>query len=160
QSHRMFDLWVGSSIAALSVGFFVWGLIFWCIIRYRKRGDRLPAQTRYNLPLEMIYSVAPFLVVSVLFYYTAIVQTDVNRMLPNPDVTVHIDAAKWNWKFSYDGTKLPDGQNVSTIGSSDYIPVLVLPTNERIEFVEHSADVIHSFWVPAMLFKRDVFPGN
>ena len=67
QSERMFNLWIGSTIAALAVGVFVWGLIFWCIIRYRKRGSALPPQTRYNLPIELIYSVAPFLVVSVLF---------------------------------------------------------------------------------------------
>jgi len=159
QSQRMFDLWVGSTIAALAVGVFVWGLIFWCIIRYRKRGDTLPAQTRYNLPIEMIYSVAPFLVVSVLFYYTVVVQTDVNR-LGGAEVTVAVQPAKWNWRFSYPDTVGVDNQPVSTIGSSDYVPVLVVPTDKRIEFVEHSPDVIHSFWVPALLFKRDVLPGN
>jgi cytochrome c oxidase subunit 2 len=160
QSNRMFDLWIGSSVAALAVGFFVWGLIFWCIIRYRKRGDALPAQTRYNLPIELIYSVTPFLIVSVLFYYTAIVQTDVNKIRPNPDVVVDINAFKWNWQFVYEGVKGPDGQDVRTTGASDYVPVLVLPTGKRIRFVEHSNDVIHSFWVPDMLFKRDVFPGS
>jgi cytochrome c oxidase subunit II len=159
QSERMFDLWLGSAIAALAVGVFVWGLIFWCVIRYRKRGDALPAQTRYNLPIEMIYSVAPFLVVSVLFYYTVVVQTDVNR-LGGAEVTVAVQPSKWNWTFSYPGTLGTNNQPVSTVGSSDYIPVLVVPTNKRIEFVEHSPDVIHSFWVPALLFKRDVFPGN
>ncbi len=159
QSERMFDMWIGSTVAALAVGVFVWGLIFWCIIRYRKRGDALPPQTRYNLPIEMIYSVAPFLVVSVLFYYTAVVQTDVNR-LGDADVTVSVQAAKWNWTFAYPDTMGSNSQPVSTVGSSDYIPVLVVPTDRRIEFVEHSADVIHSFWVPALLFKRDVFPGN
>jgi cytochrome c oxidase subunit 2 len=160
QSQRMFDLWIGSTVAALAVGVFVWGLIFWCIIRYRKRGDALPPQTRYNLPIELIYSVAPFLVVSVLFYYTAVVQTDVNKLSPNPDVTVFVNPSKWNWTFAYPSTLGPDQLPVATVGSSDYIPVLVLPTNKRIRFVEHSADVIHSFWVPALLFKRDVFPGN
>jgi len=159
QSERMFDLWIGSAVAALAVGVFVWGLIFWCIIRYRKRGDALPPQTRYNLPIEMIYSVAPFLVVSVLFYYTAVVQTDVNR-LGGAEVTVSVQASKWNWTFAYPDAKDANNQPVATVGSSDYVPVLVLPTNRKIEFVEHSADVIHSFWVPEMLFKRDVFPGN
>jgi cytochrome c oxidase subunit II len=160
QSQRMFDLWIGSVVAALVVGVFVWGLIFWCVVRYRKRGEALPVQTRFNLPIELIYSVAPFLIVSVLFYYTAVVQTDVNRTTPNPDVVVEVIAAKWNWKFSYPGTTAPDGQPVYTLGTSDYVPVLVLPTDRKIRFVEHSVDVIHSFWVPDMLFKRDVFPGN
>jgi cytochrome c oxidase subunit II len=136
------------------------GLIFWCVIRYRKRGDTLPPQTRYNMPIELLYSVAPFLIVSVLFYYTAVVQTDINKLPANPDVVVNVDAFKWNWKFEYPSTKGPDGNPVATIGDDTYIPVLVLPVNRTIRFVEHSADVIHSFWVPELLFKRDVFPGN
>jgi cytochrome c oxidase subunit 2 len=160
QSHRMFDLWIGSVIAALAIGVFVWGLIFWCLIRYRRRGAELPPQTRFNLPIELIYTVVPFLIISVLFYYTAVVQTNVNHVSTNPDVTVNVEAFKWNWKFSYPGTKGPDGQAVYTVGSDQYIPVLVVPTNKSILFVEHSNDVIHSFWVPEMLFKRDVFPGN
>jgi cytochrome c oxidase subunit 2 len=102
----------------------------------------------------------PVLIISVLFYYTAVIQTDVNRTTANPDVIVNVDAFKWNWKFSYPGTTGPDGAPVYTLGADDYIPILVLPTNKKIRFVEHSTDVIHSFWVPAMLFKRDVFPGN
>jgi cytochrome c oxidase subunit II len=160
QSHRMFDLWIGSAIAALSVGVFVWGLIFWCVVRYRKRGDRLPPQTRYNMPIELIYTVAPFLIISVLFYYTAIIQTDVNRNTATPAVTVDVTSFQWNWKFEYEGTKDPAGAKVNTIGQDNYIPVLVVPTNETIRFILHSNDVIHSFWVPEMLFKRDVFPGN
>jgi cytochrome c oxidase subunit II len=160
QSQKMFDLWIGSAVAALAVGFFVWGLIFWCVVRYRKRGELLPPQTRYNLPIEMVYTVVPFLIVSVLFYYTAITQTDVNKTTANPDVVVNIEAFRWNWKFSYPATKGSDGRPVSTVGSSELVPVLVVPTHETIRFVEHSPDVIHSFWVPELLFKRDVFPGN
>jgi cytochrome c oxidase subunit 2 len=160
QSQRMFDLWIGSTVAAVAVGVFVWGLIFWCVLAYRKRGTELPAQTRYNLPIEIIYSVTPFLIISVLFYYTAIVQTDVNRVSDNPDVVVNVEAFKWNWKFSYEGTTAPDGEPVYTVGTSTYVPVLVLPTNKRIQFVLRGRDVIHSFWVPELLFKRDVFPGS
>jgi cytochrome c oxidase subunit 2 len=87
------------------------------------------------------------------------VQTDINR-LGGAQLTVNVQASKWNWTFAYPDTKGSDGQPVATIGDSDYIPVLVVPTGERIQFVEHSADVIHSFWVPDLLFKRDVFPGS
>jgi cytochrome c oxidase subunit 2 len=160
QSHRMYDLWIGSVVAALIVGIFVWGLIFWCVVRYRKRGDELPPQTRYNMPLELLYSVLPFLIISVLFYYTAIAETDVDKIKPNPDVTVHVVAFKWNWEFEYPEDKDASGQPVKTIGASDYVPVLVVPTNKRIRFLEDSQDVIHSFWVPELLFKRDVFPGG
>ncbi|GAA4700001.1 aa3-type cytochrome oxidase subunit II [Phytohabitans rumicis] len=161
QANRMYDLWIGSAIAALAVGALVWGLIFWCIVRYRKRGDELPVQTRYNMPMEFLYTIAPILVVCVLFYYTAVIQTDVDKTRPNPDVVVEVVGFKWNWQFNYrDGTGADANTVASTLGSTDVIPVLVLPTGKRIRFEETSKDVIHSFWVPELLFKRDVFPGN
>lgn len=159
QGDRMYDLWIGSVVAALVVGFFVWGLIFWCVVRYRKRGDELPPQTRYNMPFEILYTVAPFVVIAVLFFYTAIIQTDVDRLSKNPDVRVEVIASKWNWQFVYSDTKGPDGQPITTVGADDYIPVLVLPAGKSVQFTENSRDVIHSFWVPDILFKRDVIPG-
>jgi cytochrome c oxidase subunit II len=161
RSKQMYDLWIGSVVAATVVGLFVWGLIFWCVIRYRKRGDELPAQTRYNMPIELLYTVVPFLIISVLFYYTAVVQTAVDKEPAHPDVTVDVYAFKWNWEFSYrPRPEAAQEKTVTTIGTSDYVPVLVLPTHKTIRFVEQSQDVIHSFWVPELLFKRDVFPGN
>ncbi|MEU0547942.1 cytochrome c oxidase subunit II [Micromonospora sp. NPDC005979] len=161
ESHRMYDLWIASCVAALAVGVFVWGLIFWCVVRYRKRGNALPVQTRYNLPMEFLYTIAPILIVSVLFYYTAIVQTDVDKLSKNPDVTVEVVAFKWNWQFNYrDGQGTEAKTTASTLGTSEVIPVLVLPTNRSIRFEETSRDVIHSFWVPELLFKRDVMPGK
>jgi cytochrome c oxidase subunit 2 len=143
----------------------VWGLIFWCVVRYRKRSEELPPQTRFNMPLEFLYTFVPFLVISVLFYYTAITQTYVDKRDPNPDVVIGVVAFKWNWEFQHlsaGGHELagPAGQKITTIGASDYVPVLVVPSGKRIEFREHSQDVVHSFWVPEMLFKRDVFPGG
>lgn len=160
QAHQMYDLWIGSVIAALAVGFFVWALIFWCIVRYRKRSEDLPAQVRYNLPIETLYTVVPFLIIAVLFYYTAVTETFVTKVdnSAKPDVRVEVVAFKWNWQFKYLDETGADGP-ISTVGSSDMVPVLVVPTHQRIRFLLNSRDVIHSFWVPEMLFKRDVIPG-
>ena len=161
QAHKMYDLWIASTIAALVVGFFVWGLIFWCVIRYRKRGDELPVQTRFNMPMEILYTVTPVLIVVVLFYYTAIVQTEVDKLSKNPDQVVEVVAFKWQWQFNYRDALGPEAKTVaSTVGTADVIPLLVLPVGETIRFEETSRDVVHSFWVPELLFKRDVFPGS
>ncbi len=164
QSRQMYNLWIGSVVAALAVGFFVWGLIFWCVVRYRKRGQELPVQTRFNLPIEILYTVLPFLVIAVLFYYTAVVQTRVNEVSANPDNTVEVVAFKWNWQFNYLSGPTPKGAEpqvvASTTGSSEVIPLIVLPVGQTIRFELHAQDVIHSFWVPELLFKRDVFPGS
>jgi cytochrome c oxidase subunit 2 len=111
--------------------------------------------------METVYTIAPFLIIAVLFYYTAIVQADVDRTSKDPDVVVEVVAYKWNWQFNYlDGMGAEANTVASTLGSSNYIPVLVVPTGKRIRFEETSRDVVHSFWVPELLFKRDVFPGK
>ncbi len=161
QAEQMRHLWTGSVIAALLVGFAVWGLIFWSIIRHRKRGDELPKQTAYNLPLEIVYTIIPFVMIAVLFFYTVVVQNRVQERSNNPDVTIAVNAFKWNWQFVYPQTTESNGGTpVSTTGSSTEIPILVVPVDQTIRFEVASADVIHSFWVPEFLFKLDVIPGN
>jgi cytochrome c oxidase subunit 2 len=192
QATEMRVLWTWSCVAALAVGVLVWGLIFWCCIRYRKRDDALPRQTKYNLPIELVYSLTPFLIIAALFYRTVVVEDNVNQITKNPDVTVQVNAFKWNWEFEYQtvhgatqaypaeagqrsfgkyladptsyvpdaitGKTTPGPMYLSTVGSDAEIPVLVLPVNQHVLFDEHSEDVIHSFWVPEFLFKRDVIP--
>jgi cytochrome c oxidase subunit 2 len=168
QAEKMRVLWTWSSVTALIVGIIVWGLIFWACARYYRRhpGADLPKQTKLNLPLEWAYTITPFLIIAGLFYYTVVTENYVDKRSKNPDVTVEIDAFKWNWQFEYDqnhgqATNYPGvtpAQALSTVGSSTEIPILVIPRGETIRFVEHSEDVIHSFWVPEFLFKRDVLP--
>ncbi len=160
QATDMRQLWTWTCIAALIVGILVWGLIIWAIIRYRKRGDELPRQTAYNLPLEIVYTIVPFIIIAVLFFFTVRVQDKVQARSNHPDVTVAVNAFKWNWQFVYPGTKGPDGQPVNTLGTSDQVPILVIPVDKTVRFEVASADVIHSFWVPQFLFKLDVIPGN
>ena len=160
QAEQMRELWTWSVVAALVVGVFVWGLMFWVIVAYRKRSDELPVQTRFNTPIEVIYTIVPILIIAVLFYYTAIAQVYVDKQKENPDVAISVVAFKWNWRFAYPRELGAGGRPVETVGTPEQIPILVLPTNKRIRFQETSNDVIHSFWVPDFLFKRDVIPGH
>ena len=152
--------WSASFTFALFVGAIVWGLMFWAFIVYRKRknGPLYPKQTKENLPLELVYTVVPFLMVGVLFYFTVTTENFVLENKPNPDVTIDVTAFKWNWDFGYPGTTVPGGGEVHTIGNSEEVPILVLPVNKLIQYQLRSKDVIHSFWTIDFLFKRDVFP--
>jgi cytochrome c oxidase subunit II len=160
QSQDMRELWTGSVIAALIVGVAVWALIGWSVVMHRKRSDELPKQTAYNLPLEIVYTILPFIIIAGLFFYTVVVQNRVQERSDNPDETIAVNAFKWNWQFVYPDTEGPDGEPVNTVGTTAEIPILVLPTDRTIRFELASADVIHSFWVPEFLFKLDVIPGN
>src|SRR4051795_47678 len=153
-------LWTGSVIVALSIGFLVWGLILYSVVRHRKRSDELPKQTAYNLPLEIAYTIVPFIIIAVLFFFTVQTQDKVQARSDHPDVTIDVNAFKWNWQFVYPDAKGQDGKPVNTVGTSEEIPILVIPVDRTVRFQVASADVIHSFWVPEFLFKLDVIPGN
>lgn len=158
QASDMRVLWTWSSVAALAVGVVVWGLMFWAMIAYRRRGGDLPRQTKYNLPIEAVYTVVPFLIIAVLFYFTVATENDVLAS-DEPDTTVEVVAFKWNWEFRYtDQRDQETDEVVYTVGTPNEIAVLVIPEGRSVRFREFSNDVVHSFWVPEFLFKRDVFP--
>jgi cytochrome c oxidase subunit 2 len=151
------SLWQGSWIAGLLVGAVVWGMIGWAVIFHRRRGDKLPPQVRYNMPIEILYTVVPFVLIAVLFYYTAKDEDVIDAIPAHPAVTVNVTGFQWSWEFNY------PKYGVTTDGymwREGPLPLLEIPTGESIEFNLTSPDVIHSFWVPEFLFKRDVIPGH
>ncbi|QTE28384.1 aa3-type cytochrome oxidase subunit II [Pengzhenrongella sicca] len=167
QTARITSLWVGSWIAALIVGLITWGLILWCVAVYRKRkdDDTLPVQLRYHVPLEIMYVILPIVMIGVLYYYTARDMTAITDVsTEQPDVTIGVIGKQWSWDFNYvDDDVYETGvqaEDVAAEGSFDELPTLYLPVDERVEFTLDSRDVIHSFWIPAFLYKLDVIPGR
>jgi cytochrome c oxidase subunit 2 len=162
QGQAIGDLWVGAWIASLVVGVFVWGLIGWVVIRYRARrkGD-VPKQTRYNLPIELLYTLIPFLIIGVLFFFTVRAQNTVNHKVEEPDVTINVVGQKWSWTFNYMEAGDPRiGAVVHEAGTIERTPDLYLPVGKTVRFNLQSADVIHSFWIPNFYYKLDVIPGH
>jgi len=156
QGDVVLHLWQGSWIAGMAVACLVWGLILWAVIFHRKRGDRLPPQVRYNLPIEILYTALPFVLIAVLFYYTAKDENTIDAIPAKPAVTVNVVGYQWSWQFSYPQYNVTDN-GVMYPGP---LPLLELPTGETVKFNLTSPDVIHAFWVPEFLFKRDVIPGH
>ena len=111
QAHLNRELWIGSVIAALVVGVIVWGLIFWSAAFHRKKATdtELPRQFGYNMPLELVLTVTPFLIISVLFYFTVVVQEKMLHLAKDPEVVIDITAFQWNWKFGYQRVNFKDG---------------------------------------------------
>jgi cytochrome c oxidase subunit 2 len=156
--HRTLALWQSSWVAALIVGAFVWGLIVWAVIFHRRRGNRIPAQTKYNLPVEILYTIVPFLIVAVLFYFTARDESVITKISPKGSAVhvIHVNGIRWSWQFTYED--LP--ANTVVTGTPEYIPTLYLPEGERVRFDLTTSDVNHSFWVPAFLMKMDLIAGR
>jgi cytochrome c oxidase subunit 2 len=169
QGETTVTLWQGSWIAAFAVGAVVWGLILWAVLFHRKRSTVTPAQVRYNLPIEMLYTVVPFIMVGILFFFTARNENYLVRMPANPAVVVTVTGFQWSWQFQYPQYKVPgsatgdvtiNGQPWSPSAAGRNLPVLVIPTNESVRFNLVSTDVVHSFWIIPFEFKRDVIPGH
>lgn len=160
--------WNGTWIAALAVGVLVWGLILWCMVAYRRRSvdQPLPPQIRYNVPLEILYTVVPLLMVAVLFGKTVELENAMLDTSEEPDVIVNVAGKKWSWDFNYVNENVyiagvqADGLSDGSKGIVDTLPTMVLPVDSRVEFVLTSRDVIHSFWVPQFLRKLDLVPGR
>ena len=135
-------------------------LILWTVFRYRRKpGDEsLPAQTHGNNLVEVIWTAIPTAIVLFLFAmsYQALVKVDATV---TPQVQVRAVAARYQWRFDYLDAS---GQ---TVLFSQNLPVgqdggLVLPVGEPVKITLISSDVIHAFYVPKFLFKRDVIPGR
>lgn len=168
---RVMDLWVNSWIAALVVGVITWGLMIWCIVAYRRRKGTVgfPRQNSFNLPLEVFYLTIPLFMVLVFFYFTDRDQQAIdNRSVP-ADVVVDVRGKQWAWDFNYQkGAVIREdvyeaGVQTNLTGETvdmEKLPTLYLPVNKSVDLVLNSRDVIHSFWVPAFLQKRDMIPGR
>lgn len=157
QGRRTHTLWQVLFIAAIGVGALVWGLIAWSVLRYRRGSDhdRMPSQKAYNIPLEAIYTVLPILAIIAIFVATVIVENKNSALSAAPDVTVRVTGFQWQWKFEY----LSEGVTILGTSEPDVLPEIVLPVDATIRFELESVDVIHSFWVPDFLTKRDLIPG-
>ncbi|WP_104129168.1 cytochrome c oxidase subunit II [Cryobacterium sp. Y57] len=167
---RIAGLWTTSWIVLLIVGLITWGLIIWTIVVYRRRKGQtgLPVQLRYNMPIEIFYTVVPLILVIGFFAFTVRDQVAIEARYDNPDVKIEVQAKQWAWDFNYvdenvfspgiQGQLDPNGET-GAINQSE-LPVLVLPVNKTIEIALESRDVIHSFWVIDFLYKKDVIPDR
>lgn len=170
-SDRIMDLWVNSWIAALAVGIITWGLIVWCLVAYRRRKGTVgfPRQTSFNLPLEVFYLTIPLFMVLVFFYFTDRDQQAIDDRSQPADVVVDVRGKQWAWDFNYKAGDVIEedvheaGVQAHLTGNTidkEQLPTLYLPVNKSVDLELNSRDVIHSFWVPAFLQKRDMIPGK
>ncbi|RNI24468.1 cytochrome c oxidase subunit II [Flexivirga caeni] len=164
-SHQITDFWIASWVWALVVGVITWGMIAYCIIRYRRKKTDvgLPPQLAYNVPIEILFTVVPIFMVAVFFGKTVEMENKMLDTSGTPDLVVNVVAKQWAWDFNYVNSDVYDTGTQANMSAPDpetTIPTLYLPVNKRVEFVLTSRDVIHSFWVIQFLQKMDVIPGK
>lgn len=152
---RIFHLWQGTWLALWVIGGFTWALMLGAAWFFRRRSeDYVPKQTRYNVPIEVLYTVTPLIVIMVFTWFTIRDTNAITEVQNNQSQTVNVMGWQWNWGFNY------TDEDVYSVGTPADPPTLYLPVGEKVQFVLTSSDVIHSFWVPAFLMKMDVVPGR
>jgi cytochrome c oxidase subunit 2 len=147
------------AIAAV-IFFVVEGLIIWTVLRYRRRPDDvdLPAQTHGHFGAEMVWTIIPTIIVAVLFVVSWQTLNSIEAVSREPDVRVRAVAGQFQWTFEY---LSPDGGDVEF---TQLVPTgetggMFLPVDRSVQLHLASQDVIHAWYVPEFLFKRDVVPG-
>ena len=161
-TERIVSLWTGSWIVLWAVGIIAWGLMFWAIIVYRRRkGDaEIPPQLRYNMPIETLFTIVPFVLVLGFFALTARDMGEIEKPVAS-DYRIEVIGKQWSWDFNYTNNNVFDsGIQYQEDGTEAELPTLYLPVNRTVEIDLISRDVIHSFWVIDFLYKKDVFPGR
>jgi cytochrome c oxidase subunit 2 len=169
EADHVHTMWMWSWLAAIITGVIVWGLILYAAVHFRRRDVRdVPVQTRYNLPIEIFYTIAPVMMVVVFFFFTVKEQTLVQHDAAHPDQTITVVGQQWSWTFNYNlgydkktnKYKSVGGETVYEGGTTDQRPTLWLVKDKVVQVYLHSPDVIHSFWVPSFLYKMDDVPGR
>ena len=155
QGGDVVDLWRTEVWIAAARGALVVGLIAWCVVRYRKAPDddgTMPPQHEGSIPLEIFYTAIPVLIVAGLFAYNLVLSDDIDERR-DAELVVDVTGFQWQWRFDY------AAQDVRIVGDVRRPPTMVLPVDTDVRLRLRPADVIHSFYVPGFLMKRDLVPG-
>ncbi|AMM20736.1 cytochrome C oxidase subunit II [Frondihabitans sp. PAMC 28766] len=165
-------LWVTSWIVLLAVGLITWALIIWAVVVYRRRKNQtgLPVQLRYNMPIEIFYTIVPLFLVLGFFFFTARDQANIEKPTAHPYAKITVYGKRWAWDFQYNDTAdiknsvYTQGIQAQELGNGNVdeskLPVLYLPKGKSVEIELKSRDVIHDFWVIDFLYKKDMIPGK
>ena len=153
------SLWQWSWIADGVVGVFTLILILWPVFFHRKKDESFPKQTQYNIPVEVAYTIIPFIIVAVLFYFTVQSESKIVKITPDAQVSHFIDVEgfQWSWQFNYKDAG--DYKSATVTGTPAQPPTLYLPLGENVRFTLTANDVVHGFWIPAFMIQMQNLPG-
>ncbi|WP_438488411.1 aa3-type cytochrome oxidase subunit II [Streptomyces sp. S186] len=156
EAPRILSLWQGSWAAALATGVLVWGLIIWSVIFHRRSRTKVevPAQTRYNMPIEALYTIVPFIIIAVLFYFTARDESALLKTSKKPDHVVNVVGFQWSWAFNY--LENVDGNPKTTNINS---PELAAIPDKWKKSAPQGADGVYDYGTPGTRNPQTGNPG-
>jgi cytochrome c oxidase subunit 2 len=170
-SRQVYDLHMLIFWICVWIGIGVFGVMFYSIYHHRKSRGAVAAQFHESTTVEIIWTVVPMLILigmAIPATRTLIAMEDSS----NPDVTITVTGYQWKWKYDYlnegisffSSLSTPREQiaNVSPKDEHYLLEVdnpVVVPVGKKVRILTTASDVIHSWWVPSLGFKRDAIPG-
>ncbi|MER5630855.1 cytochrome c oxidase subunit II [Streptomyces nitrosporeus] len=156
EAPRILSLWQGSWAAALATGLLVWGLILWSVIFHRRSRTKVevPRQTRYNMPIEALYTVVPLIIVSVLFYFTARDESKLLSLEEKPTHTINVVGYQWSWGFNY----IENVEGAPSAGSEIPKELDAIPDKYRKDFPA-DANGVYDVGIPGTRNPQNGNPG-
>lgn len=157
EAPRILLLWQGSWVAALAVGVLTWGLMLWSAYFHRRSRTKVevPPQTRYNMPIEALYTVVPLIIVSVFFYFTARDQARLMETSEKPDHVINVVGFQWSWAFNY----VADVDGDANTGDAAKDSALdAIPDRMKATFPE-GAEGVHEIGTPGTRNPQNNNPG-
>ncbi|MGO8872551.1 MAG: cytochrome c oxidase subunit II [Acidimicrobiales bacterium] len=167
QGQDTFKLYSGMMTTGIIVGGLVFLLILFTVFRFRRRSDEMPRQFHENIPIEILYTVIPVLIVAGLFVFTVLTENNVDATVPvnatvtstgRPVVDIRVTAFQWGWRFDYPSLNVGVAGE-TTNGPDDHGPQMVVPVGQTVQITLVSNDVIHGFYVRDFDFQRMALPG-
>ena len=148
---------------------FVLGLLLWCVFRYNKKRNPIPARWSHNTLVEVVWTLVPVLILVFISIFSFRLLFNYNDM-PKPYMTIKATGYQWYWGYEYPDQKIPEfvsnmlpEDKAKTKGVPYRLAAtepLVVPVNQVVEVLVTGADVIHAFAVPAFGIITDAVPGK
>ncbi len=170
-SREVYSLHMLILIICVIIGVVVFGVMFYSMYHHRKSKGAVPAQFHESTTVEVVWTVIPMLILIGI----AIPATKTLIAMENTedsDLTILVTGYQWKWKYDYVGENISFFSSLSTPraqiaglepkGENYLLEVdnpVVIPVGKKVRFLTTAADVIHSWWVPALGWKRDAIPG-
>lgn len=170
-SRSVFDLHMLIFWICVVIGVIVFSVMFWSMFMHRKSRGAVPATFHENISVEVLWTVIPLLILIGMAVPATKTLIDIYDA-EESDVDIMITGYQWRWQYKYVGEDVSFLSNLATPreqinnqidkGENYLLEVdepLVVPIGQKIRFLITSADVIHSWWVPALAVKKDAIPG-
>ena len=170
-SRSIYGLHMTIFLICVVIGVLVFGVMFYSIFKHRKSKGAVPHQFHESTLVEILWTSIPFLILVVMAIPATKTLIDIYNT-DEAEVDIKITGYQWKWQYEYVGegvtffsTLATPKEQIYNIREKDTNYLLevdepmVLPIGKKVRFLVTAADVIHSWWVPALAVKRDAIPG-